>query len=297
MKIVITGSLGNVSRRLTEQLIQKGHIVTVISHDSSRVKAIEEIGATAAIGSIEDADFLIQTFLGADAVYTMVPPNYHTPDYQKFVTEIGKTYAQAIRSAEVSYVVNLSSIGAHNPDSNGPSGTFFYEEEQLNQLSSTNVLHLRAGMFYTNFYRNIDMIKHRHIIGNNFDGTLSLAMTHPYDIADVATEALDKLSFTGKEVQYVVSDEKRGTEIAEALGEAVNKPDLQWIVFPDKKLQEAMTENGFSSHMASKFAELGVAIREGRLFSHYQANKPLVFGKRKFTDFVKEFAIIYRQSM
>ncbi|WP_461105828.1 hypothetical protein [Spirosoma koreense] len=31
MKIVVTGSLGNISRPLTQELIQKGHSVTLIN--------------------------------------------------------------------------------------------------------------------------------------------------------------------------------------------------------------------------------------------------------------------------
>ena len=57
MKIVITGSLGNISKPLTQTLVQKGHLVTVISSKPDRQKDIEALGAKAAIGSIEDVDF------------------------------------------------------------------------------------------------------------------------------------------------------------------------------------------------------------------------------------------------
>ena len=64
MKIVITGSLGNVSKPLTESLVKKGHSVTVISSKVEKQNAIEAIGAKAAIGTIEDVDFLTETFKG-----------------------------------------------------------------------------------------------------------------------------------------------------------------------------------------------------------------------------------------
>ena len=74
MKIIITGSLGNISKPLAQELVQKGHAVTVISSNPDKQKDIEAMGATAAIGSVEDVSFLAKTFTGADAVYTMLPP-------------------------------------------------------------------------------------------------------------------------------------------------------------------------------------------------------------------------------
>jgi uncharacterized protein YbjT (DUF2867 family) len=66
MKIVITGSLGNISKPLTEELVQKGHSVTVISSNVEKKEKITAMGAYAAIGTIQDADFLTKTFTGAD---------------------------------------------------------------------------------------------------------------------------------------------------------------------------------------------------------------------------------------
>jgi len=71
MKIIVTGSLGHISKPLTRELVQKGHEVIVISSSPERKDAIEALGAKAAIGTMEDAGFLTATFTGADAVYVM----------------------------------------------------------------------------------------------------------------------------------------------------------------------------------------------------------------------------------
>ena len=68
MKITLTGSLGHIGKPLTASLVQKGHSITVISSKPDKQKDIEALGATAAIGSLEDADFLAATFKGSDAV-------------------------------------------------------------------------------------------------------------------------------------------------------------------------------------------------------------------------------------
>jgi uncharacterized protein YbjT (DUF2867 family) len=81
MKIILTGSLGNISKPLTVELAGKGHEVTVISSKPEKQTSIELLGAKAAIGSIEDVDFLTATFTGADAVYCMLPPfDYFDPN-------------------------------------------------------------------------------------------------------------------------------------------------------------------------------------------------------------------------
>lgn len=45
MKLVITGSLGNISKPLTKELVSKGYSVTVVSSNAEKQKDIEATGA------------------------------------------------------------------------------------------------------------------------------------------------------------------------------------------------------------------------------------------------------------
>ena len=104
MKIVVTGSLGNMSKSLTEELVQKGHQITVVSSSQERQKDIQEMGAIAAIGALEDVDFLTATFTGADAVYTMIPPNNYFDqnlDLLAYYRRIAGNYARAVEQSGV----------------------------------------------------------------------------------------------------------------------------------------------------------------------------------------------------
>ena len=95
MRIVVTGSLGHISKPLTQELVQQGHSVQVISSTPATQAAIEAVGATAAIGTLEDASFLSATFAGADAVYTMLPPPPFadpTLDFEARVARIAGSY-------------------------------------------------------------------------------------------------------------------------------------------------------------------------------------------------------------
>jgi uncharacterized protein YbjT (DUF2867 family) len=297
MKIVITGSLGNISRRLAGKLIAKGHDIIVVSHNREKAKAIEELGATAAIGSAEDLNFVIDTFKGAEAVYTMVPPNFATPDYNGFSATLGKNYALAITQAGIQYVVNLSSCAS--PLSGVPPFTEFYNlEESLDQLEKINVLHLRPGFFYTNFYGAIPMIEQAGAIENNFDENATIILSHPQDIADAAAEALDTLSFESRMVKYIVSDRRAGKEVARILGDAIGKPDLHWVHLSDQQMLAGLMQNGFSEFIAKTYVlSSGIAIREGLFTKHYQENRHDVYGKLVLEDFAKEFAAVYKGSL
>src|SRR5690606_11474878 len=137
MNIVVTGSLGNISKPLAIALIAKGHSVTVISSNPDKEKDIENLGAKVAIGSVADINYLTTAFAGADAVYCMIPFNFMEEDQSPYFKRIETNYVQAIRQNDVEKVVFLTGWAADVEDS-----------PLLNQLSDRTVIELRPGSFY-----------------------------------------------------------------------------------------------------------------------------------------------------
>lgn len=296
MKFVVTGSLGNISKPLAEKLLAAGHSVTVVSSRADKTAQIEAMGAKAAIGSVDDVAFLTRTFTGADAVYTMVPPNFGAANWKKYIADIGENYAEAIHGAGVKNVVNLSSMGAHMAESCGPVSGLFFVEKALNALDGVNVKHLRPGFFYTNFLANAGMAKHMGIIGGNYGENAKLVLVHPIDIAEVAAEEIQGLKFKGKSIRYIVSEEKTTSEVAAILGKAIGKPELPWVNFKDEETLGGMLQAGVPEEIAKNYAEMGAAMRSGEMDSDYLKNKPTMFGKTKFEAFAPVFAAVYAQS-
>lgn len=296
MKIIVTGSLGHISKPLAEKLIAENHDVTIISSKAEKVKEIEALGAKAAIGTVEDVDFLTSVFKGADAVYTMVPPFLGAPDWKKHIAGIGENLAAAVKASGVKYVVNLSSIGAHMPDGCGPVSGLFFSEQAMNSLEGVNVKHLRPGFFFYNFFGNIGMIRHMGIIGGNYGAGARMALVHPDDIAEVAAAELSALDFDGKTIRYIVGDIKTADEIASVLGAAIGKPDLKWVDFTDEDTMGALQQNGLPADIAKNYAEMGAAMRSGEMASEYNAQKSFTFEKTKLEHFSKQFAAVYSQS-
>jgi len=290
MRIIVTGSLGNIGRPLARDLVQKGHDVTVISSNKDRHRDIESLGARAAIGSLEDAGFLASVFAGADALFAMVPPNFAAPDPIGHYVNIGNSYAQAIVESEIKRVVQLSSWGAHLSKGTGVIVGAHHVEKIFNSI--VNVTFLRPASFYNNLYHYTDMIKQAGFIATNYGEDDRVVMVSPRDIAAAAAEELVTIK-DGKDIRYVASDERSCNDIAGILGAAIGKPDLKWLRFTDEQAQQAMQKNDIPENVATLLTELNAAIRTGLIREDYDLHQP-VFGNVKLEEFAEEFAGAFR---
>jgi uncharacterized protein YbjT (DUF2867 family) len=295
MKYVITGSLGHISKPLSQRLVQSGHEVAVLTSNSDRVAAIEAIGAKAAVGSVEDAAFLVSGFAGANAVYLMIPPRFDVSDWIAYQQQVADNYIAAIKANGIQHVVVLSSIGAHLGKGAGPVDGLAYLENQLRQLPGIHALFLRPSYFYYNLFGMIPLIKGMGIMGGNYGDTdEKLVLVDTNDIADVAYEALNSLHFTGTTVQYIASDERHPNEIATVLSEAIGRPGIPWMVVSDEQARQGMLASGMPETIADGYTTLGAAIRSGIMQEDYWSNRPVALGKVKLEDFAKAFAGAYQ---
>jgi uncharacterized protein YbjT (DUF2867 family) len=291
MKIIVTGSLGNISKPLAQALIAKGHEVTIISSSADKQDSVEAMGAQAAIGSVTDIAFLKTVFAGADAVYGMTPPNFQALDTMDYYRSVASAYAEAVKSTGVKRFVYLSSYGADLDRGSGMILGSHYGEGILGQLADVNITFLRPGYFYYNLFHFLGMIKHQGMIGTNFGGEDKLVMVSPFDIATAAAEELINASSPNK-IRYIVSDERSCNEVAGVLGAAIGKPDLQWHTFTDEQVAKAMAERGMPQATASLLVELGAAIHTGTLRQDYEQHKGAL-APTKLEDFVPEFVAAY----
>ena len=294
MKYVITGGAGHISKPIVERLLAAGHLVTVVGRNPEHLKGLADQGATAAAGSVDDVKFLTEAFDGADAVYTMVPPNMAAPDWKTWIGKIGENYAQAIKNAGVKYVVNLSSIGVHLPDGGGPVSGLYRAEQVLNSLKNVHIKHLRPSYFFNNFLSSAGMVKQMSIIGSNFGGdNFKMILTDTNDVGEAATEELLNLNFTGHSIRYIASDERNINEVAKIFGDAIGKPGLPWVVFTNDQAYEGMLQAGLPQEIARNFAEMGNALHTGIMQEDYWKHHPEKLGKVKIENFAKTFAAVY----
>jgi len=293
MKIIVTGSLGNISKPLATELVQQGHAVTVISSQPERRAAIEALGATAAIGSFEDADFLATTCTGADALYAMIGGGHREADSRAYFQRIARHYAQAIRQVGVRRVVHLSSWGAHRDHGTGGILGSHDAEEILATVPGLALTHLRPTSFFTNYYSFVGMIKGAGFMGANCAGNYRVALVHPRDIAAAAAEELTTLAApVGRTIRYVASDERTQDEVAQALGAAIGQPALRWVAFTDEQMRDNLLQNGLPASTAADIVDIYASMNSGALAEDYAQHKPTL-GKVKLEEFAREFAAVF----
>jgi len=299
MKIIVTGSLGHIGKPLTVELVQKGHAVTVVSSNSDRQAAIEALGATAAIGTMADTDFLTATFKGADAVYvmeTMGGASYFDPniDIMEAISRIGNNYKQAILHSGVKRVVHLSSIGAHTDKGNGLLAFHYNVENILKSLPpDVSITFMRPVGFYYNLLGFINTIKTQGVIATNYGGDSKKPWVAPVDIAAAIAEEITS-GFAGRKIRYVASDEISCNELASLLGTAIGKPDLKWVVIPDEQMLQGMIATGMSTKIAAGLVEMNSSTKSSALYEDYFRNRPTL-GNHKLNEYAKEFALAYNQ--
>jgi uncharacterized protein YbjT (DUF2867 family) len=301
MNIVITGSLGNIGKPLTIDLVQKGHQVTVITSKLDRQSDIEALGAKAAVGTFLDVNFLSQTFKGADIVYLMEAWEGIGSIFDKDVDfvaafeRIGNNYKTAVEQSGVKRVVHLSSIGAHTGQGTGSLYLHNKVETILRQLPvDVSIKFMRPVGFYTNLFRNLDSIKTQHAIISTYGGDRKEPWVAPLDIAATIAEEMEK-PFEGHTVHYLASDEISPNEVAQLLGEAIRQPELKWTTIPDEQMLEGMLGAGMNEWIAKGFVAMQAAQRSGSLYEDFYLHKPEL-GMTKFKDFAKAFAQVYHQS-
>jgi uncharacterized protein YbjT (DUF2867 family) len=299
MKIIVTGSLGNIGKPLTQELVQKGHHVTVISSNIEKQNDIEVLGANAAIGSMEDVDFLSSAFKDVDIVYCMVTNDMsmffdHGFDVYSYYNQLGKNYKKAIEVSGVKRVIYLSTIGAHTDQGNGILRFHYDIENTLNQLpTDVFIKFMRPVGFYTNIFREIQTIKTQGAIIQNYGGDEKEPWVSPLDIASAIADEIEK-PFNGRTIRYIASEEISPNEIAKVLGKAIGVPNLKWQAMSDEELFNAWVAIGFNPEIAKGYIEMKAAQGTKVLYEDYYKNLPIL-GKTKFADFAIEFAKVYNQ--
>ncbi len=301
MKITVTGSLGYVSTPLIQELVKKGHSVTVISSKAEKQAVIEALSAKAAIGKMEDVDFLTDTFSGADAVYCMLAPYGNFADPNNNASKVSTTadavannYVKAIERSGVKRVVYLSSIGADMKKDSGLIIIHHNAENTLNKLpADVNISFMRPAGFYKNLLGYVNAIKNQDMITASYGGDDTMLLVSNIDIADAIAQELES-QVGGRKVRYVVSEERTCSEVAGILGAAVGKPDLKWVSISDEQELNRYKAIGMSDSFALNFVEMNASIHNGKFYEDYKRNKPML-GKVKLKEFAKEFAAVYHQ--
>jgi len=289
----ITGATGNIGSRVADILLARGEKVRLVSRDAAGLQHFMERGAEPAVGDLKDVSFLTDTFKGAKAVFSMIPPNYGVKDFRSYQNIIGTGIATAVVNAGVTHVVNLSSQGADLPRGTGPILGLRDQEERLNSLRGVNVLHLRCTYFMENLLANVPQIHEHGFAGSALRGDRKFAMIATRDIADRVAGHLLARDFSGKSYRDLLG--QRDLTLAEAftiIGRRIGISALKYVQFSYDDAAKAMVAMGISPNLSALFIEMSKALNAG-LFA---VNRPRTAENSSPTSieaFAEIFAVAY----
>ena len=268
-KIVILGATGTVGSKISENLLNQGHQVTVVARHTDKLEKYRSMGAEIIAGDVNDVETLTNAFKNADSAFIILPDNVKAENTRAYQRQVTGKLIEAIQKSGIKYIVNMSSIGSHMHEGNGMMGGTAEQEVRLNQLNDVNVLHIRSAYFMENFLRTIGVVKKMGINGTAADGDHPIPMVATKDVAHIAAKHLANLDFEGKSVHAVMGPKNYTyREFTSIIGKAIGIPDLSYVQFPVEQAKQAFLSNGFSEDFVDNLIEMATAIKTG--FMNYQ---------------------------
>jgi uncharacterized protein YbjT (DUF2867 family) len=291
--ITVMGATGNTGRNICEALLKGGEKVRALGRSAGRLAALKEAGAEVLTGDATDGRVLAEAFQGADAVYTLLPPDPRAPDYRALQDRVGEATARALKSSGVRKAVFLSSVGADLSEGTGPIVGLHAQEQRLGALEGVDVLSLRAGYFFENFYPNLGLVKHQGINGGAIRPDLAMAMIASRDIATAAARALVARDWKGLVTRELLGPrDLTQAEATRILGARIGKPDLAYVQFPYGDFVGSLVKMGLSSSIAGLYGEMAQAFNEGKAKPR-EARSPQNTTPTRFEDFAADLARAY----
>lgn len=294
--IVITGATGRTGGAAARDLLEKGEKVRLVGRDEKKLERLVKNGSEAAVGNIEDAAFLRKIFDGASAVYLVVPEDISQQDLRAHQERVSDSFAAAISTARVPYVVALSSIGAQHAEKTGPIVGLHNLEQKLNCISGLNALYVRAGYFMENLLLNLAPLHAAGMLPGGLREDFRMPWIASKDIGRYAAKRLGARDFSGKSVQELHG--QRGLSMQDAasiLGKAIDRPEVKYQQVPFAILESSLRQMGMPANTVALLMEMWNGANSG-LIVPQEARSPKNTTSTTLESFVAEvFAPAYRK--
>jgi uncharacterized protein YbjT (DUF2867 family) len=261
---VVCGATGNVGSRIAEILLAAGEPVRVVGRERVRLGPLAAKGAEPWLGDIGDTGFLGKAFSGARGAFILVPPKYDAQDLREHQDRVGASLVSALSKARVPRIVALSSVGAHLAEGTGPIVGLHNLETRLSELKDAGITYLRPAYFMENHLWSIPLIRARGVNGSPTRPDVPLPMIATEDIANAAARLFIEGRFHGHGVRYLLGPrDLTMSEATRILGEAIGKPGLRYVQFPEDEARKAMAEAGMSGSVIDAMLEMQRAFNAG----------------------------------
>jgi len=291
--ITILGATGKVGSKTVNNLLGKGHTLRLIARHADKLQEFaNKPGVEIHAGDSFDSDFMAHVMSGSDVAFLMMPTSLDAQNAGDYQDKMGNAQMEAIKKSGIKKVLFLSSVGGHTEEHTGMVAGLARQELRLKQLADVDVLILRPSYFMENFFSNISLIKNMGINGSTIFSEKHFPIIATVDIAKTAAELLDDLSWRGKAILPLLGPKDYNmSEVTRALGAAINKPELQYVRFPDDQAKQSMIQWGISESVAQAFVEMTEGINLGYFNTEKRDSNSTT--ETTIEEFAKTFAYVY----
>jgi uncharacterized protein YbjT (DUF2867 family) len=265
LTIAVTTPTGNVGSHVVRMLCQAGVRPRLLLRNPERLDADVRDQVELAVGDQRDADYVVESTRGVDAVFWVHPDDWSLPDPDADAERTGEGLAAAMRQNRIARVVFQSSIGAELRHGAGFIDGLARIEQRLDATrdeTGTALLHLRCGYFMTNLLHDLDGLRAGRLTTiRPLDEPMP--WVDPRDIATVATVRLLAEDWTGPQVQAVHGPaDLTWTEVAAVLSTATGV-SIEAQRITDDEERAALRDAGMGEVAVEGIVGMGVGTRDG----------------------------------
>lgn len=270
--ILVMGATGHIGSKIVRHLLENKHPVRCVARKFPDKAAYA--GADLAIGDANNVAFLSDAMRGCTSVFTMIPPDLKAEEVRFFQNKFGEVIAECIEEAGIKKVVNISSVGADLLSGTGPILGLHDQEERLEEVTSADIVHLRAAFFMENLFQGIPSISQMNKYFGTIRPEVRMPMVATKDIAARAAFLLMNPDFDGPNIEYLLGQRDITHEEAlRAIGEAIGKPDIEYVYSDPQEARHAMVGSGMTEDWANAFLEMAEAMNNGTISSTLARDK------------------------
>src|SRR5258706_9431410 len=284
--ILVTGATGMTGSELVRRLSAKGVRVRGLTRNVAKAAALAALPNVEIVeGDMENPETLSSSLQGVERAMLISSSDAR-------MLQVQSNFIEAAQKARVKYVVKLSGI---MPELDSPFRYARMHGEIEKRLESSGMAftHLRAGEFFTAYFRRVPLIVAKGLLVLPMENG-RIASIDVGDLAEVASTVLPNAGHEGKTYPITGPEALSMAEVAEKLSVVTGKP-IQYVNVSPEEAKNANLANGMPPYVADSLFELFAERRNGKE-SQVSSVIPTIFGWQatRFDEFAARNAAIFR---
>jgi uncharacterized protein YbjT (DUF2867 family) len=262
--IIVTAPTGAIGHQVLEHVLHGQEPIRVIARDPSRLPPHARDRIDVVQGSHSDTAVVNKAFVGADAVFWLVPPDPRAKTVDAAYVDFTRPACAAFKTHGIKRVVGISALGRGTPA--GAHAGLVTASHKMDDLIASAGVHYRAvtnPSFMDNLLRQVELIKTQGIFSLPIAGDLKQPSACTRDIAATAAKLLLDQSWSGVGSAPVLGPEDLSyNDMAAIMSEVLGKT-VRFQEIPGETFKARLLQRGMSEPMAQGNLDMWVAYGHG----------------------------------